>query len=431
MLNPMLVVAAEIAQRGTEVWFACDEEHQDDVEKVEGLRFASLGPEIPELTPTKWDEGTYREITQRTKWKALRATALHTWPPSLRPDKYVRLSGIADEVKPGLIVTDTIARFAGRLAITRKIPYVIAAPFMPSNVLFPRVPKGFPMPNSGLPLKMSLGQKISHRMLKLRKMRMMFNPTMVNALKGAIRTNTELGISKESGAPGAIVEHAELLLSYTVPGMDYPIPLPEKMHLLGAMVPPLPEAPPGELTSWLDAHESIVYMGLGTITRLTRQQVEAFVDVARKLDGQHHVLWKLPRAQQDLLPEALPPNLRVEAWVPSQLDVLAHPHVRLFLNHGGGGGFNEGLYFGKPMVIYPLWVDCHDQAVRGEDAGISLTLNNSDTIDVEDVVSKITRVLTEPSFRERAEEFRARQLAAGGRETAATMILDVYNRLGA
>jgi polyene glycosyltransferase len=82
------------------------------------------------------------------------------------------------------------------------------------------------------------------------------------------------------------------------------------------------------------------------------------------------------------------------------------------------------------MVLYPLWVDCHDSAVRGEDAGVSLTLRHSETIDIDDVVGKITRVLTEESFRERASHFRELHLAAGGRETAASMILDLHKRLG-
>jgi polyene glycosyltransferase len=59
-------------------------------------------------------------------------------------------------------------------------------------------------------------------------------------------------------------------------------------------------------------------------------------------------------------------------------------------------------------------------AVRGEDAGVSLTLPR---IDLDDTVHKIRRVLTEPSFRERAEHFRRLQLEAGGRVAAAEKIL--------
>jgi polyene glycosyltransferase len=224
----------------------------------------------------------------------------------------------------------------------------------------------------------------------------------------------------------AKTDAAELILCNSVEGLDFPMPLPAKMYLVGAMVPPLPEGPEDAgLSAWLEANDSIVYLGFGTITRLTRDEVAALIDVARKLDGRHQVLWKLPKEQQHLLPAAdqLPPNLRVESWVPSQLDVLAHPNVKVFVNHGGGNGFHEGLYFGKPLVIRPLWVDCYDQAVRGQWCGVSLTLDHPETVDVDDVVDKITRVLAEKSFGERARHFQRLQREAGGRQRAADLIL--------
>jgi polyene glycosyltransferase len=64
----------------------------------------------------------------------------------------------------------------------------------------------------------------------------------------------------------------------------------------------------------------------------------------------------------------LPTNLRIEHWIPSRLGVLAHPNVRVFLTHGGGNGFHEGIYFGKPLLVMPFWLDCCDFGVRAIDA---------------------------------------------------------------
>ncbi len=239
-------------------------------------------------------------------------------------------------------------------------------------------------------------------------------------------TSRKLGISPKANSVFAKTEEAQIILCNSVKGLDFPIPLPEKLHMVGTIVPPLPEAEPDAgLSAWLDAHESIVYMGFGTVTRLNRVEVAALVEVARRLDGRHHVLWKLPEEQQSLLPPAhqLPANLRVESWLPSQFDVLAHPHVTVFVNHGGGNAFHEGLYFGKPLVIRPLWVDCYDQAVRGEWSGVSLTVDQPATIDPADLIDKITRVLADPAFGERARHFRRLQLEAGGRTKAADLIL--------
>jgi len=215
-----------------------------------------------------------------------------------------------------------------------------------------------------------------------------------------------------------------MILCYSVAGLDYPFTPPASLRLVGTMVPPLPEAAGDPaLSAWLDARSSVVFMGFGTITRLTPEQVRAFVEVARRLDGRHSFLWKLPRDQQAYLPPDLPGNLRVETWVPSQYDVLAHPSVTVFFTHAGGNGFHEGLYFGKPLVVRPLWVDCHDQAVRGQDCGISLTLDRPDTVDPDDVVDKITRITQDPSFRARAQQLAGQLRDAGGRTKAADLVL--------
>ena len=433
LLNPMLVIAGELARRGTpDLYFATDDNRRPDIEAIAGahpVRFVSLGPVIPELSAVTWNDRIYRKVTQRSRWKALRAVALHTFDPNLPTPKYLALDAAVEKIRPALMVIDNISGFAVRTAITRKIPYVLSAPFMPSNVLFHQLPRGYPRPNSGLPRRMTFPQRLANIMFRLNMMSLFVHPRMISMFARFARTRRQLGAAPEANKPSAKARMAEMILCHSVRGLDYPIPLPDKMRLLGAMIPPLPESDPGAdagLSAWLGDHDPIVYMGFGTITRLTRDQVHALVEVARRLDGRCHILWKLPKEQQSSLPDAdgLPDNLRIEHWVPSQMDVLAHRNVKVFVNHGGGNGLHEGLYFGKPLLTRPLWVDCYDQAVRAEDAGVSLTLD-SQVVDVEDMVCKISRLLAEDSFRRRAELFRADQLAAGGRQTAGDLIVDL------
>lgn len=422
LLNPMLVIARELARRGVpDLWFATDDNRQTDIEAL-GAQFVSLGPVIPQLSSVTWPDDVYRKVTQRSRWKAFKTVALYTFDPTLRMSKHLTLDEAVKRIKPALMVIDNISGFAVRSAVTHGVPYVLSAPFMPSNVLFNLLPTGYPRPNSGYSINMTRRQRIANRLWRLRVLGLIFNPKMFRMVRKFYKMRTELGAAKSVDKFSSKSAKAELILCHSVPGLDYPFPLPEKLRLVGAMVPPLPEAETGELTEWLDAHDSIIYMGFGTITRLTRDQVRSMVEVARRLEGTCHVLWKLPRNQQEYLPEDLPGNLRIENWVPSQMDVLAHDHVKVFVNHGGGNGLHEGLYFGKPLLTRPLWVDCYDQAVRAEDAGVGLTLD-AQVVDVDDMVDKINRLLREDSFRERAEHFRDLNLAAGGRETAADLIL--------
>jgi polyene glycosyltransferase len=435
LLNPLLILAGELSGRGVEdLWFATDEPRRSEVEEIAEktpVEFASLGEVVPEMSAVTWDDGTYRAVTQPSRFKAHRAVIQHTADPKLRVEKYRALETAVDKIEPALMIIESMSLFAVELAITKKIPFILSVPFMPSNVLTSHTPfsksytaPGFPVPHSGLPYRMNFAQRVTNRVFKLRTIAMFLNPKLSKVMARDTPIRKELGISDDARGQMARIDAAEAILSYSVTGLDYPFPVPEKMRLVGAMVPDLPQAPDDhDVSDWLDEQDSVVYMGFGTITRLTREQVESFVEVARRLDGRHQFLWKLPKDQQAFLPADLPGNLRVETWVPSQLDVLAHPSVKVFFTHAGGNGYHEGLYFGKPLVVRPLWVDCYDQAVRGEDFGISLTLDHPETVDPDDVVDKLTRVIEEDSFRERAEYFAVQQREAGGRQAAADLVL--------
>ncbi|MFJ4923927.1 glycosyltransferase [Streptomyces sp. NPDC088725] len=437
LLNPLLVLAAELSRRGVEdLWFAADEKARSEIEATTvktPVEFASLGDVVSEMSAVTWDDETYQAVTQRSPFKAHRAVIEHSFAPETRVEKYRRLEAIVDEVKPALMVIESMCQFGYEVAITKKIPFVLGVPFVPSNVLTSHVPfaksytpRGFPVPHSGLSANMNLSQRLTNELFRLRTLGIFMSAKMREVVKEDNRIREELGIAPEARQMMARIDHAEAVLCYSVPELDYPFPLPEKLRLVGAMVPPLPQAPDDDgLSDWLSEQKSVVYMGFGTITRLTSEHIGSLVEVARRLSDHHQVLWKLPEEQQKMLPprETLPDNLRIEKWVPSQLDVLAHPNVKVFFTHAGGNGYHEGLYFGKPLVVRPLWVDCDDQAIRGQDFGVSLSVDHPETVDADDVYDKLTRVLEDDAFRERAEHFGELLRAAGGRSAAADVIL--------
>jgi polyene glycosyltransferase len=436
LLNPMLVLAEELSRRGVEnLWFATDDKGRAEVEAAavgSPIRFRSLGDVIPEMSSVTWPDDIYAKVTQRSRFKARKAVIEQTHRPEQRIPKYRRLAELVDEIEPALMVVESMCMFGYEVAITKGVPYVVSNPFVASNLVTSAVPigpsyppKGFPHPHTGLPADMTFTQRWTNRLFGWRTLATAFSRQTRELNARNAKVIAELGIAPEALGQFARVEQSELVLCYSIPEMDYPFDIPEKIRTVGALVPPLPQAEFGELGEWLDAQKSVVYMGFGTITRLTRDQVEAFVQVARSLDGKHSILWKLPRDQQKFLPHQLPGNLRIETWVPSQLDVLAHPNVKLFFTHAGGNAYTESIYFGKPMVSRPLWVDCYDQAVRAESFGVGLTLDKPHTVDPRDVVDKLTRVLDNPEFRENAERLAALQHAAGGRKTAADLVLSL------
>ena len=438
LFNPVQTIAGEFARRGVEdLWFATDEERRDDVESLSAasaVRFAPLGDVVPQLSVSTWDDDVYAEVTGPDRFAAHAALIRHTYDPALHVAKYKRLEQIVDEVRPALMVVESLTAYAVDIAITRGIPFVLVVPFLPSNYVVSPVPFGhrytgadFPVPHSGLSIEMTLRQRIANRLFRWRTLGIFLDPAMMRMLRKDKRTRAELGVAPEARKFTAKIDHAALVLVTSLAELDYPFTVPDNMRMVGALIPPLPQAPDDNsgLDGWLTERGSVVFVGLGTTTRLTRGQVADLLEVARRMSGTTSFLWKLSHAQQELLPDGpLPANVRVESWVPSQLDVLAHPGVKLFLTHGGGNGFHEGLYFGKPMVIRPLWVDCHDTATRGADFGVSLTVDPHRS-GVDDIERALTRVLTEPSFAERARHFSGLLRAAGGAAAATDLVLDL------
>ncbi|WP_406692002.1 hypothetical protein REH65_08400 [Saccharopolyspora sp. ID03-671] len=319
LLNPLLVLVEELSRRGVpDLWFVADEKARAGVEAAEvgsPIEFLSLGDVTPEMSSVTWPDEVYRRVTQSSRFKAHRAVIEQTHRPEQRVPKYRALEEAVAKVQPALMVIDCMCQFGHELAITEKIPFVLSDTFVPSYLYTSAVPIGksytppdFPAPNSGLPLKMNVRQRLANRLFRWRTLSLAFSSMMKERNARDAEVRAELGIDPAAYGQFTRVEAAEMVLCYAVPEMDYPFELPDGLRTVGAMVPPLPQAPADELTRWLDERKSVIYTGFGTITRLTAGQVRSFVRSSGGWRGSTTCCGSCPRTSRSGSPRSCPPT---------------------------------------------------------------------------------------------------------------------------
>ncbi|KAL6856095.1 hypothetical protein ACP4OV_018897 [Aristida adscensionis] len=161
---------------------------------------------------------------------------------------------------------------------------------------------------------------------------------------------------------------------------------------------------------WLDAQppESVVYVALGSEVPLRAEQVHELA-LGLELAGARF-LWALRKPSGVPDGDVFPPGflertggrgLVATGWVP-QLAVLAHGAVGGFLTHCGRNSLIEGLLFGKPLVMLPIYGDQGPNArlMAGRQIGLQVRRDDKDgSFDRDGVASAVRAVMLEEESR--------------------------------
>ncbi|KAK6038632.1 hypothetical protein COOONC_23863, partial [Cooperia oncophora] len=70
------------------------------------------------------------------------------------------------------------------------------------------------------------------------------------------------------------------------------------------------------------------------------------------------------------------PNIYAMKWVP-QLDLLGDSRLSAFITHAGMNSVLEATFFGKPMVVIPLFGDQYLNAKNMERRGMAVLIDKS------------------------------------------------------
>jgi MGT family glycosyltransferase len=313
--------------------------------------------------------------------------------------KYVdaRLHEIIGELAPDVIVEDNVVGFAALPACG--VPWARIVSCNPTEVRDPDVPPVF----SGYP-----ANDRSHWDAYW---------AAYGDAHGELHADFD-AFCREHGAPPLpeleFMFESPWLNMYLYPDeVDYPRarPLATTWHNLQASVRTTDA--PYDLPEALRGKGPLVYLSLGSLGSADVGLMRTLI--AELTDGPYRVIVsKGPQHDQF----ELAPNMSGAEFLP-QTSIL--PQVDLVVTHGGNNTVTEALYFGKPMVVLPLFWDQYDNAQRVHDTGFGVRLDTYGHTRAQ-LTSAVDTLLADDELKSRLAAVSARLQAAPGTERAASLI---------
>ncbi|EDX13160.1 GD20543 [Drosophila simulans] len=178
--------------------------------------------------------------------------------------------------------------------------------------------------------------------------------------------------------------------------------VPSAIEIGGIQIKDKPDPLPQTIAEFLgNATNGAILLSLGSNVQgkhLNPETVVKMFNVLSKL--KERVIWKWEDQENTPGKSA---NILYSKWLP-QDDILAHPNIKLFINHAGKGGITESQYHGKPMLSLPVFGDQPRNANAMVKSGFGLTLSLL-TLEEQPFQEAILEILSNPQYAERVKSF--------------------------
>jgi MGT family glycosyltransferase len=160
----------------------------------------------------------------------------------------------------------------------------------------------------------------------------------------------------------------------------------------------------------------LIYLSLGSLASADVELMQGLVDT---LAGTRHRVIVSKGPQHEAI--ALADNMVGAEFLP-QASIL--PRVDLVITHGGNNTVTESLYFGRPMVVLPVFWDQHDNAQRIDETGFGIRLDTYGHAP-EELTGAIDTLLGDAALADRLAATSRRLQRAPGTVAAADAIEEV------
>jgi polyene glycosyltransferase len=174
-------------------------------------------------------------------------------------------------------------------------------------------------------------------------------------------------------------------------GIEPPVLMPPHLHLVGTILDKEQIKTPLDkpLKNWLNNKSNVIYINLGTISLLNEEQMMAITEGLKN----RNVIWRIGKSQKNELVKLVnkkfgytsntpqqQKQFYITSWISSMYAVMNHTNVKIIFNHAGANTFYESIYFGKPQILFPRWLDTYDYAATAQDLKLGIQLRPSNKI---------------------------------------------------
>ena len=369
--NPTLELVKTLTEAGHQIWYFSFEEFREKIERA-GATFISCDGYDFEME----DKGNADRVGKDKVY----ATELLVSSTLALDEMTTRVIG---EIRPDVVVSDSVAFWGKLAAMKHDIPYVSST----TTFAFNRYSAKYMQESVWDIARMLIAMPRINKQLKRLRDKGYPVKSLLDIVQNDNDTNT---IVYTSG--------------YFQPCSET---FSDRYHFIGPSIRPITE--PVEKTS-----DKTVYISMGTVNQ-NRQFYRNCINVLAPTGWQVIISMGTNTDHFDDLPK----NIQVYESV-DQMAVLSIADA--FITHCGMNSASEGLYFGVPLVLFPQTPEQDAVAKRTEELGAGVRLKS---ISEEDVLDALTKVLHEPQYKAGAKRISESFKNCGGMAEAKAFLEQV------